>query len=100
MEIPENMEAQLESPPKIVKQMFAEVTRIHNQGEAQSEAEQNFVMAVLEYDYALKTGNQAYAHYIFEVILAYFDVSPEAALQLVWQRAAEFAKNRGLGGQV
>ena len=99
MEIPENMEAQLESAPEIVKKMFAEVMRIHRLGENQSEAEYNFVSAVCEYDYAMKTGNRAFANYVFEIILTYFDVSPEAALELAYQRAAEFAKDYPLGGR-
>lgn len=55
-----------------------------------------------EYDHAMKTGNRAYANYAFEVILTYFtyfDVSPEAALELVYQRAAEFAKDYPIGGR-
>lgn len=98
-EIPEHISKALEAAPEIVKKMFAEVMRIHGLGENQSEAEYNFVSAVCEYDYAMKTGNRAYANYVFEIILTYFDVSPEAALELVYQRAAEFAKDYPLGGR-
>ena len=101
-EIPEHIKKAMESDetPDMVKRQITEVMRIRENGGPQNEAEENFIMATLELDYAMRSGNRSYIGYILEVIHTYLYESPEVALELVWQRAAEFAKNRRLGGQV
>lgn len=101
-EISEHIKKAMESDetPDMVKRQITEVMRIRENGGPQNEAEENFIIATLEFDDAMKSGNRLYIGYILEVIHTYLYESPEAALQLAWQRAAEFANNRGLGGQV
>jgi hypothetical protein len=90
--IPDHIKKAMESneTPDIVKRQIAEVVRIRENGGTQNEGEENFIMATLELDYAMKSGNRPYACLIFEVIHTYLYESPEAALKLTWQRAAEF----------
>jgi hypothetical protein len=95
-EIPEHIKKAMESDetPDMVKRQITEVMRIQAQGGAKTEAEENFIMATLELDYAMKSNNRPYADYICEVIHTYLYDSPQAALELVWRKAAEFSQEK------
>lgn len=98
-EMPEDVKKSLETAPEIVKRQVAEVMRIHDNGGAQNEAEANFIHATLELDWSMKNlgKNHPYVSFVFEVISAYLYDSPEKALEITWQRAAEFSEG-GFGG--
>ena len=101
-QIPVHIKKTMESDetPDMVKRQITEVMRIRENGGSKNEAEENFIIATLELNYAMKPGNRPYIGYILEVIHTYLYEPQEAALELVWQCAAEFAKSRALGGQV
>lgn len=100
-EMPGDVKKSLEIAPDIVKRQVAEVMRIHDNGSAQNEAEENFIHATLELDWAMKNlrKDHPYVSFVFEVISTYLYDSPEKVLEMTWQRAAEFSEGRFGGAQ-
>jgi len=72
-EIPDPIKKAMENDetPDMVKRQITEVMRIHENGGPQNEAEENFITATLELDYAMKSGNRPYMGYILKVIHTY-----------------------------